>query len=79
LSLSNELADGRHGIVGSLLQPGIWLSNGGISEDQLIVVWVLNGVVNIGPTSGEQPLPGVLMVFRSVTNPPRDLSQRSLG
>ena len=74
LGLSNELADGGHGVVSSLLQPGIRFGDRGVPEDQLIVVRVLDGVVDIGPTAGAQPLPGVLMTLRAVTNPPRDLS-----
>ena len=74
LGLSNELTDGGHGVVSSLLQPGIRFGDWGVPENQLIVVRVLDGVVDIGPTAGAQPLPGALMALRAVTNPPRDLS-----
>ena len=79
LGLSNELADGGHGVIGSLLQPGIRLGNRGVPEDQLVVMGVLDSVVDVGPTAGVHPLPGILMALRAVTNPSRNLSQRSLG
>ena len=79
LGLSNELADGGHSVVGSLLQPGIRFGNRGVSEDQLVVMGMLDSVVDVGPTAGVHPLPGILMALRAVTNPSRNLSQRSLG
>ena len=75
LGLDDELADGGHGVVSSLLQPGIRFGDRGVPENQLIVVRVLDGVVDIGPTAGAQPSDlGALMALRAVTNPLRDLS-----
>ena len=55
LGLSNELADGGHGVVGSLLQPGIRLGNRGVPEDQLVVMGVLDSVIDVGSTIGASP------------------------
>ena len=79
LGLSDELTDSGHGVVSSLLQPGIRFGDRGVPEDQLIVMGVLDSVVDIGPTAGARPLPCALMALRAVTNPSRNLSQRSLG
>ena len=75
LSLSNELADGGHGVVSSLLQTGIRLGNRSVPEDQLVVVGTLDCVVDIGPAAGTQPLPRIPMPLRTVTNPRCDLPQ----
>lgn len=56
LGLGNELADGGHGVVGGLLQPGVRLRNRGVPEDQLVVMGALDCVVDVGPATGAQPL-----------------------
>lgn len=75
LGLGNELADGGHGVVGGLLQPGVRLRNRGIPEDQLVVVGALDCVVDIGPATGAQPLSRSPVPLRTMTNPLCDLPQ----
>jgi len=79
LGLSNELTDGGHGVVSSLLQSWVRLGNRSIPEDQLVVVGALDCVVDVGPATGAQPLSRPPVPRRSATrttaaavaNPPR--------
>ena len=75
LGLGNELADGGHGVVGGLLQPGVRLRNRGVPEDQLVVVGALDCVVDVGPATGAQPPSRPPVPLRTVTNPLCDLPQ----
>ena len=79
LRLGDELADGGHGVIGSLLQPGIRFGNRSVPEDQLVVMGALYGVVDVGLAAGAQPLPCALVALRAMTNPSRDLPQCPLG